>query len=138
MLSDLRTYISLSEAARRYDLDPDILTTMIEDGRLDAVKTDGSIAVAEDDTKNLAQRRNFKHLDGNQISMSEASRKYDVPHSTLRGWVNKGYIEVLSAKRQQGRPIFLNERDVAYRAAFYHRIKEAEDGDVSGKHIFSR
>jgi predicted site-specific integrase-resolvase len=126
MLSNLRTYISLSEASRRYDLDPAVLTSMIEDGRIDAVKTNGDVAVAEEDVsktqETMAKRdelwRRVQHLDGKPIGINEACDKYDFAPSSLYRWIDKGYIRVLEDQRGggRGRKRLLNEADVAYAA----------------------
>jgi predicted site-specific integrase-resolvase len=125
MLSNLRTYISLSEAARRYDLDLAVLTSMIEDGRIDAVKTNGDVAVAEEDVsktqETMAKRdelwRRVQHLDGQGVGVNEAARKYDLSTGSLSRWIQAGYIRILhrgNPKGGRGNKTLLNEADVAY------------------------
>ena len=126
MATDLPTYIPLREAAERYGVARKSLTQLVDSGRIRAVKINGGFAVAEEDVIDTTVRReDFEHLHGLGISIAEASRKYDVPYSTLHGWMERQYIRVLGpGERQQGRAINLNEHDVAYRAALYHQLKE--------------
>jgi predicted site-specific integrase-resolvase len=142
MLANLRTYIPLSEAVRRYDLDPGILTRMIEDGRIDAVRTNGDIAVAEEDVdrtrKTMSKRdelwRRVRHLDGRPIGLREGCRKYDFSSPSVYNWINKGYIRVLKDTRGggRGRKRLLNEADLAYAA-----LVAKERGQQQGKAIFT-
>jgi predicted site-specific integrase-resolvase len=125
MLAQLPQYIPLSEAIRRYDLDPSVLTRMIEDGRIDAVKTNGDIAVAEEDVdrtrKTMSKRdelwRRVKHLDGQKIGVNEAAQRYDLSTGSLTRWTQAGYIRILhrgNPKGGRGNKTLLNEADVAY------------------------
>jgi len=134
---DLPTYIPLSEAARRYRLGRQALTRMVESGRIRAVRTpEGGILVASEDVT-VVTKDQFRYLQGEDISLQGASRKYEVPASTLHSWIRQGHIKVLaSSERKRGRALALDEQDVAYCAALYHRLKE-ERGSVSGMRIFA-
>jgi hypothetical protein len=140
MLSSLRTYITLSEAARRYDVAPAVLTGMIEDGRIDAVKTNGDVAVAEEDVKLNTKRDRFwnrvKHLDKKPISMTRSCRKYEeINFASLSRWVEKGYIRTVKDRRGggRGRKRLLNEADVAYTALLLR-----DRGKKPGKKLFTQ
>jgi transposase len=97
---------------------------MIEDGRIDAVKTNGDIAVAEEDVdrtrKTMSKRdelwRRVKHLDGRPIGLEDAYTKYDMNPSSVYRWINKGYIRILKDRRGggRGRKRLINEADMAY------------------------
>jgi hypothetical protein len=51
------------------------------------------------------------HLNGVAITLSEASRKYDLPLTTVHNWVRTGLIEIIGKEKNR---ILLNESDVAY------------------------
>jgi predicted site-specific integrase-resolvase len=144
MLSDLRTYIPLSEAIRRYDLDSDFLTGLIEAGRVDAVRTNGDIAVSEEDVRKThrttAKRdelwRRVEHLDGRKIGVNEAARRYDLSTGSLTRWTQAGYIRILhrgNPKGGRGNKTLLNEADVAYAKL---AAKERQAGP--GRKVFIR
>jgi hypothetical protein len=142
MLVELPRYIPLSEAAYRYDLEPSVLTSMIEDGRIDAVKTNGDIAVAEEDVsearKTMAKReelwRRVQHLDGEPIGIEDAYTKYAMSPSSVYRWMERGYIRILRDRRGggRGRKRLINEADIAYAAEV-----AGERGRKRGKPIFT-
>ncbi len=134
----LPTYIPLTEAARRYGMSQEALTRAVADGIMRAVRTpDGRVLVASEDVA-VVTKEQFSHLQGQGISIRGASRKYDVPVSTLRSWARQGHIKILTppAERRQGRVILLDEQDVAYCATVYHQLKQAR-GQVAGMRIFA-
>jgi predicted site-specific integrase-resolvase len=114
---------------------------MIEDGRIDAVKTNGDVAVAEEDVsktqETMAERdelwRRVQHLDGKPIGLREGCRKYDLSSPSVYNWIRKGYIRVLKDRRGggRGRKRLLNEADVAYAA-----LVAEERGQQQGRAIF--
>lgn len=72
------------------------------------------------------RREDFAHLEGVPITVSEASKKYGVPASTVYFWIQKGFITVLGWKTGRGGSRkMLNEADMAYCAAVY-KIRERE------------
>jgi predicted site-specific integrase-resolvase len=107
---------------------------MIEDGRIDAVKTNGDVAVAEEDVsktqETMAKRdelwRRVQHLDGKPIGLEDAYTKYDMNPSSVYRWIEKGYIRILKDRRGggRGRKRLINEADMAY---------IAEVGDERGR-----
>ena len=134
---NLPTYISLNQAATRYGVNVAVLRRAVESGIMRAVRTpEGRILVASKDIPTLSKMQ-FEHLQKQGISISSASQKYNVPHSTLRSWTKQGHIKVLNPdKRRQGRATMLNESDVAYHAVLYHRLKDKR-GQVTGMRIFA-
>jgi predicted site-specific integrase-resolvase len=130
-------YVLLSEAAQRYNLELGILTSLVEDGRIDAVEVDGEVAVTERDVASVKEdweqfpsRSDFKHLQGKTLGIAEASRKYNIPNPTLSRWSRSGYIKRVG---HEGQKVLLDESDVAYCAAVYRQ----QDGG-QGKRIFDR
>lgn len=138
----LPRYIPLSEAVHRYDLDPALLTSMIEDGKIGAVRTDGDIAVAEEDVsetrETMAKRdklwRRVEHLDGKPIGLEDAYTKYNMSPPSVYRWIEKGYIRVLKDRRGggRGRKRLINEADIAYAAEVAD-----ERGRKRGRPIFT-
>ena len=95
--------------------------------KIDAVQlSNGEIVVAETaiadlrpilgEKENLALYQKFEHLGSKPISVSAASRKYNVPHPTISRWSKRGYIKRLG---RDGRKVLLDEQDVAYCVAVY-------------------
>jgi len=81
----------------------------------------------------IIKRSNYAHLEGNPISLTEASRKYDIPIPTLSLWARRGALERLG---KRGRRVLVNEADVAYAAAI--REAQGEKGRGRGARIFDR
>ena len=79
--------------------------------------------------EDLKEYKQFVHLKGEQISISDAARKYDVPLTTLSGWAKK---RNLITRTSDGYRVFLNEQDVAYCVSVYKKRKG------QGKRIFYR
>jgi predicted site-specific integrase-resolvase len=142
MPAQIPRYIPLSEAVRRYDLDPGVLTSLIEDGRIGAVQTNDNIVVAEEDVSKTQETmtkrdefwRRVQHLDGKPIGINEASNKYGFGYGSLYTWINRGYLRVLENRRGggRGRKRTLNEADVAYAA-----LVAEHRGQTQGRSIFT-
>ena len=77
----------------------------------------------------LPEYRKFEHLKGQGISIRGASEKYSVPYSTLRVWIQHGYIKKIGQVRTS---YMLDEQDVAYCVEIYKRR-----GGGQGKWIFN-
>jgi len=120
------TFIPLAEATRKYDLTEDVLTRLIQDGRIDAAQLpSGELLVSDKDldqarTKEEIIKEKFGHLQGKPIRISQASRKYNVPNSTIRDYIDCGYIGIVD----EGYPKKIDEADAAYCAEIYHERKE--------------
>ncbi|MCF6277328.1 MAG: hypothetical protein L3J16_01055 [Anaerolineales bacterium] len=137
-LESLPSFISLSEAGKRLELNQARLQELILAGTLKAVRIKGETVV--DETKvaqiesqpkkeDLAEYKRFAHLAGEKIWTSEAARKYNINHQTLSRWVQARYIEKLDS---DGYKTYLNEQDVAYCASVYERRRG------SGKRAFNK
>lgn len=134
----LPEYITIEEAARRYQVDPQVLTERVNSGKIKAVRIDGAIALAEEDVRALAEdlalRARVAHLKGRQIRLKEAAQKYGLSTANLCRWAYKGYIRILDRKTGKGRKreLYLDEGDVAYASLL------AEQGNlIPGKALFS-
>ena len=137
-LDTLPSYISLNEAGRRLGLNPIHLQDLIRVGTLKAARIKGETVVDEEKVDEIATQpkkedlkeyKQFAHLAGEEVSVSDASKKYGVPQPTLGSWAKLGYIKRLN---DDGYRVYLNEQDVAYCASVY------EDRKGQGKRVFNR
>lgn len=134
-LSSIPTYIPLKYAARKYGIPEKALLERVKSGRIASGQLpNGELLVAENDVDPSLhiKREDFEHLRGRSISISEASRKYNVPHQNFSRWAKVGYIHVL----ERGWKVLIDEGDVAYCAAVYKAKYELYNGQMSGVTIF--
>lgn len=126
MALDLPTYIPLAEAAERYNFGRQVLTRLVEDGRIRAARINGSVAVAEEDLKKLPDiPAPAEAMKGKGIRATDAIRKYKIAsHSTLAGWRDRGIVRVL--ERDHKRVVY-DEYTVALAAQMYH-TSDAKQG----------
>jgi len=125
-MATLPVFIPLSEAARKYGLDEAYLRQMVERGKIRAAMVAGEMVVSEEEVRkavvtrkeDLPEYKKYEHLRGNSIWILKAAENYEVPFSTLRGWVKKGYIRIIG---QRGKKVLLDEQDVAYCSGIYHQ-----------------
>ena len=118
--------LHVKEAAAKYKIPEPEIRELIEAGRLElyTVDDDGGRVwlVAKDDVAAIAaerfiRREDFHHLEGVEISISEASFKYHLHVGTLSKWVKAGRIKELGSDPRHKQRKFVNEADVAYLAA---------------------
>jgi hypothetical protein len=126
------TFIPLTEAVHKYALTEDVLTRLIQDGRIDAAQLpSGELLVSDESlnqkTKEQIVEERFAHLRGKPITVSDAEGVYKLKNMTIRRWIANGYIRVVN----DGYPIKVDESDVAYCAKVY----DEQDGK-SGRRIF--
>lgn len=121
--SNLERFVTPSLAAGQLGIAPEDVERMIQDGRLrGAILPDGSLGVSQASLQELLPReqlpdyKEFAHLQGEPISISDAARKYELQTSTLTRWMQRGYIARLG---KEGRRTLLDEADVAYCAKVY-------------------
>jgi predicted site-specific integrase-resolvase len=128
-MADLPLYLPLATAADKYQIPLTVLTRLVRDGKLEAIQLpDGEVAVNEHNlrTKEQIIAEQYGSLVGQAITISEAVDKYNVPNQTLRQWVMRGYIKVITP----GFRAQLDEADVAYCIGVYRKRKEM--GSLSG------
>ena len=137
-LETIPSYISLSEAGKRLRLPSLHLQDLIRVGTLKAARIKGETVVEEEKVDEIATKpkkedleeyKQFVHLKGEPISISESTRKYGVSQRTLSRWANAKYIERLNS---DGYRVYLSEQDVAYCATVY------EERKGQGKRIFNK
>ena len=119
---DVPTYLPLSEAARKFNLSENVLTQLVETGKIEAVRLpSGEVLVPADNgtntrTKQQIIEEQFAGLRGQLITLSEAAQKYDIPRSTIQSWVYRSnYIEPVG----DNYPLVVDEAEVAYCANIY-------------------
>lgn len=128
-------FLSLSEASRRYGIARNQLQRLIETGTIRAAEIRGEVIVSEEEIRghagnkeDLPEYRQFDHLKGVGIWISEAERKYSIPNPTLSRWKSKGIIRMIGVDMNR---VLLDEQDVAYCAHIYHQV------GGQGKRIFA-
>jgi predicted site-specific integrase-resolvase len=129
MSTELPTYITLEDAARRYRIAPEVLTERVNSGKIRAVRLNGTIALAEEDVVSLAEdlalRAQVAHLQGRPITLTRAARTYGLNSRSLWQWTQAGRVRVLGRVEGKGRArkLFLDESDVAYIRLLMDKIK---------------
>jgi len=120
MSVELPTYITLEEAAKRYQIAPEVLTERVNSGKIRAVRLNGTIALAEEDVISLAEdlalRAQVAHLKNKPITLTRAAHHYKLNSRSLWRWARDGHIRVLGRVEGRGRArkLLLDESDVAY------------------------
>ncbi len=136
--SQIPTFIPLPDAARKFSLTEQVLTQLVETGKIEAVKLpSGELLVpANNDnqpkTKKDIINKKFAHLCGQWITVSQASKKYGVPGTTIREWIALKYIQTTD----DAYPMKLNEAEMAYCAEIHHNRKAA--GTRSGVPLLNK
>ena len=116
-MTDLPTYLPLSQAAEQYQLSREALRQAINDGTIKAAKMPGGeILVDTDDVKRLTLPVDPK-LKGRPIRAAEAAEKYEVSTANLVNWVRAGYINVLD---RGPKLLMLDEGDVQRAVTIFH------------------
>ena len=97
-MAELATYIPLTDAARRYHLNPHGLKRAVESGRMKAIRVNGSVAVSTDDAQTLSKRQELwmraASLDGQPIGVEDASKKYNLGTASIYTSIRQGYIRM--------------------------------------------
>ena len=68
---------------------------------------------------------------GTRISISDASRDFNIPTGTITRWVQSGIIKKLDS---DGYRTFIDKTDVVYCAGIYHRTKKV---GKQGRRLFN-
>lgn len=105
----LPEYITLEEASRRYWIDRETLTQMMESGKIRAVKIDGRVAVNTTDlvivSAQLAQDQDGDRL----VSLSEAARLLGVDRPSVANWVRYGWLSVKAVGSRKAKLVSLKQ-----------------------------
>ena len=124
----LESYLTLSEAARKYGVSTDALTRLVKAGIIRAVHNEEGTAVITVQTVDNAtavkmildeiKPEQYEHLRGKKIRATEASKRYEVSQANLSRWADAGYIHVIERRQ---RLLFLDEADVKLAADIFKR-----------------
>ncbi len=130
-MTELQSYLTLSEAARKYGVSRDALTRLARDGIIRAIHNEEGTAVITVQTVDNAtavkiildeiKPEQYEHLWGKRIRLMDASRKYQIAKQNLYRWAGHQYIRVLG---QEFQLLELDEADVAYVVAVHRRAHE--------------
>ena len=134
MAVKLPTYIPLDEAARRYRIDKQVLTHLVESGRIRAVEINGRAAVAEEDVAIQAVQVD-ESLRGRPIRVTEAAVKYGISQSNLTRWANAGYIRIL---RRGPKLLELDEADVKAAVEIFRQAQRKTGSSVRAGWVLKR
>jgi len=131
----MKIYKTLKDAAEKYNVEPEKLQELVDQGDVRSGMLGDELIVLEDDVRTYVAEREvpreqFKHLEGVEIGVNQAAIKYRFNGVTLSEWVRKGKIRLI---RQKGNRKLINEADVAYARALAD-IK----GLRSGRPLFGR
>ncbi len=134
-------YLPLKEAAKKHNVEEEVLIQLIAAGMIEAVEENGEIVVTVDkngngdnepQTKDEIIAAKFAHLKGQSITVTEAAQNYNLHRDTVLEWVKREYIKVL----KPGYRMKLDNADVAY-CAYVYQQKKAEYGNhIAGAKIF--
>ncbi len=131
-MAALPRFISVTEAARRLGLPAKDLYRMVDAGKIKAAEINGETVVSEESLpfrkEDLPEYKKYAHLKGVGIWVSEAARKYKIPHGNLSRWAKAGVISVLG---KDGNKTLIDEADVGYCS----EIHKKRSG--SGKWLFN-
>lgn len=129
----------ITDAAKKTGLPVDMLKRLINSGRINsAMLSTGTILVNANDIAQPLRREDtqeyqqVKHLAGMLISVRKAAIKYKVSSQTISQWVSDGLIRRITPHTERGKPVYIDEMDIAYCALIYH----ANPGQ--GKRIFNK
>ncbi|MBI5648998.1 MAG: hypothetical protein HZC40_00875 [Chloroflexi bacterium] len=114
-------FITLSDAAKKYNVAPELLTLLIKDGKIKAVKIGGQFAVPERKVKPFARPKHNRDSQSNgerALNLAEAKREFGIGRTSLWRWIKEGRIQVLNPGTKRG--FLLREDDV-------RRIKELHE-----------
>jgi len=131
----MKIYKTLQDAAEKYNIEPERLRELVDQGDVRSGMLGDELIVLEDDVRTYVAERDvtreqFKHLEGVEIGVNQAAIKYRFTGVTISDWVKRGKIRLI---RQQGNRKLINEADVAYARALAD-IK----GMRSGRPLFGR
>ena len=131
----MKVYKTLKDAAEKYNVEPEKLQELTDQGNVHTVLFEDELLVSEDDVRTYVAQRDvrreqFKHLEGVEIGLNQAAIKYGFSTVVLSDWMKRGQVRFI---RKQGNRKIINEADVAYARALAD-IK----GLRSGRPLFSR
>jgi len=109
----LPTFISLREAAVRYQLGETVLRRAVKNGIIRAVRlTEGKIAVADEDAAVVAAQTKAVAEGDELVSISEASRRLHIPPGTVSRWVSYGWLPQVAGGERGAKLVSWNRAQI--------------------------
>ena len=142
-MAALPQMISLKDAVKKVrGATIDDLRPLVEKGKIKGATINGEIYVnpltLPDEIlkkENASEYADFNKLAGVEISIGDASRKYNIPHQNISRWKKKGLIVETGKDKNR---ILVSEQDVAYCVAIYKKhSKSNKKGKISGHWLFT-
>lgn len=136
---NIPTYLPVADTAPKYGLSETVLTQLILAGNIEAVQLPtGELLVAADanghktPTKEETILKEFAHLRGQWITVSEASTKYPYTRDNDKRMDNLEYVQT----QVDSYPMKLNEAEIAYCAKIHSERKAS--GSRSGVPLLNK
>lgn len=137
------TYLPLTEAAEKHNVSENVLTQMIQAGKIGAVQLPSGEVLVSAENNNQKPRakeeiiaEKFAYLRGQTINAYMAQKKYDIRYQNFIKWARSGYIQIIN--EEEGRLIEMDAADVAYCAYIYNEKKKEYNGNIAGVRIFDK
>ena len=139
----LESYLTLSEAARKYGISTDALTRLVKDGIIravhneegDRVITVSTVAAAADVIRDEIRPEQYEHLRGKRLRAIEAAEEYGVDTPNLSNWIKYGYIQPLDRGPQR---VELDAAEVKYVVDVFKRAKELTGSSIRAGWVLKR
>ena len=136
-MTELQSYLTLSEAARKYGVSSDVLTRLARDGIIRAIHNEEGTAVITVQTVDNAtavkiildeiRPEQYEHLAGEKIRVAKAGRLYGIEYPNLIRWAERGYVCVRNRGFQQ---LELDVADAKYAADIFKRAKKLTGSSI--------
>jgi len=136
-MTELESYLSLSDAAQKYGIPTRALTRLVRDGIIRAVHDEEGTAMITVQTVDNAtavkiildeiRPERYEHLRGKRIRLMEAAREYGINHGNLQNWANRGYITIFDRGFQR---LELDVAEVKYAIDIFKRARELTGSSI--------
>jgi predicted site-specific integrase-resolvase len=124
------TYIPIKDAAVKYGYGLAELKRLAESGKIKAVKLpDGDMIVSENELEfpeikteeelKAYKDKHYADLEGKETWVSQAARKYEVPHQNIVRWIKAGYIRKFGMDQNK---VLISEQDVAFYVGMHKKF----------------
>jgi len=139
----LESYLTLSEAARKYGISTDALPRLLEDGIISAVHNEegdrvitvSTVAAAADVIRDEIRPEQYEHLRGKRIRLMEAARTYQISEQNLFNWSKQEYIRVLDQGVQR---LELDAADAKYVTDVFKRARDLTGSSIKAGWVLKR
>lgn len=117
------TYIPLPDAITAHGLDAEQVRQAAESGEIETARLpDNTVLLLDESLREWlavrqVSRAHFTHLEGQPISIYEASKRYGFSQHSIRNWIESGSVKEIGTVNTGRRQRLVNEADVAYARA---------------------